>query len=266
MNLNFNSSQSFPPEQLVLLGKTAAQTAETSGMSLTDAVVRAIGMTKLNEQQVRRVVEAANHEAFHRKFASMDPNMRVVELEGGPADPSAVIERLALAAMPSKMSSATSDYVLGPRYASEFPKTASYAGMTKEAAMRPVFELSERLRATHEELSGYLAARQGDVEVAVQKLAHVTRQAVAEGAYYEDLERAWGSMNPKVATEMLSVLRPPRAPAGVKTASRLISESAHVRTAFAHFAKVAAEYELACEAVRTVEQEMIKVDDFVRRA
>lgn len=266
MNLNFNTSQALPPEQLILLGKTAAQTAETSGMSLTDAVVRAIGMTKLNEQQVRRVVEAANHEAFHRKFASMETHMRVVELEGGPADPSAVIERLALAALPTKSASATSDYTLAPRYNSEVPRGPYSDGMTKAAALQPVYGLEERLRASHEELSGNLAARQGDVEVATQKLAFTTRQAVAEGAFYEDLERAWGSMNPKVATEMLSVMRLPRAPAGVKTASRLISESAPVRTAFAHFVKVAHDYEVACEAVRAVEQEMIKVSDFLRSA
>ena len=86
MNLDLNTSF-ISPEQLIMLGKSAAQVSETSGMSLTDAVVRSVGMTKLNSHQVRRVVEAANHEAFHRKFASMDPTMRVVELDGGPADP-----------------------------------------------------------------------------------------------------------------------------------------------------------------------------------
>lgn len=264
--LNFNSSQTLPPEQLVLLGKTAAHTAETSGMSLTDAVVRSVGMTKLNEQQVRRVVEAANHEAFHRKFASMDPNMRVVELDGGPADPYAVIERLEAAALPSKVSSASSDYTVGPRYTHALSSGSGYGAMTKAAAMQPVHYLHEQLRASHDELSGNLAARQCETETAVRKLAAVTQQAVSEGAYFEDLERAWGTLNPKVATEMLSVLRPPRAPAGVKTAGRRIAPDAGVLTAFAHFAKVAQDYEVACEAVMSVEQELVKVDEFLRSA
>lgn len=263
--MNFDTSQAFPPEQLLLLGKTAAHVAETSGMALTDAVVRSVGMTKLNEQQVRRVVEAANHEAFHRKFASMDPTMRVVELDGGPADPNAVIERLALAAMPAKVAAASSDYRIGPKYAHAF--TSAVAGeMTKEAAMQPVLKLASQLRASHDELSGNLAARQAYVETAVQKLAYATKQAVSMGAYYEDLEPCWGAINPKLATEMLSVLNPPSVPPGVKLAGRRISDDSDVLTAFAAFSKVASEYEVACEAVHAIEQELVKVDYFLRGA
>lgn len=262
MDPNFNISPTLPAEQLVLIGKTAAQTAETSGMSLTDAVVRTVGMTKLNEQQVRRIVEAANHEAFHRKFASMDASMRVVELDGGPADPSAVMERLQAVALPTKVASSSMDYSLAPKYTSPISRYSE--GHTKEAAMQPVHDLLENLRSAHDELSGDLAARQADVEIAVRKLAAVTKQAVAEGAYFEDLERGWGQINPKIATEMLSVLTPPNAPAGVKIAGRRISESAEVITSFAHFTKTAAAYETQCEAVQTVEQEIIKIAVFMR--
>jgi len=260
MNLNHTHS-TFPPEQLIGLGKTAAQTAETSGMSLTDAVVRSIGMTKLNEQQVRRVVEAANHEAFHRKFASMDSNMRVVELDGGPADPGAVMERLGAAAMPMKLSSQASHYGSPPRYVAVVSPYSE--PISKTAALRPVHDMRSELMASHEELVGQLGARQADVEMAVQKLAYVSRQAVHEGAYFEDLETVWGAVNPKLATEMLGALGLPHAGPGVKVASRRISESAEVVTAFRKFAQVAESYEVASEAVRAMEQELIKVDSFL---
>lgn len=263
MTPNFSTSQAMSSEQLTQLGKTAAHMSEMAGLSLTDAVVRSIGMTKLNEQQVRRVVESANHEAFHRKFSSMDPDMRVVELDGGPADPNEVLERLMATAAPTKVSGMNDDYRMAPRYSA---KVSAPAGMSKEAALRPVLELTERLQASHDELVGHLAARQADTEVAVQKLAHLTRQAVSEGAFYEDFERAWGAISPKTATEMLSVLRPPRAPDGVKTASRRIADSAPVLTAFATFVKTSAAYEVACEAVRSIEHELIKVDNFLRSA
>jgi hypothetical protein len=138
--------------------------------------------------------------------------------------------------------------------------------MTKEAAVKPILKLASQLRASHDELSGNLAARQAYVETAVQKLAYVTKQAVSMGAYLEDLEPCWGAVDPKLATEMLSVLNPPRAPAGVKTAARRISDDSEVLTAFAAFSKVASEYEVACEAVRAIERELVKVDDFLRGA
>lgn len=260
MNFNINTSM-VPAEQLIALGKTAAQTAETSGMSLTDAVVRAIGMTKLNEQQVRRVVESANHEAFHRKFASMDSAMRVVELDGGPADPAEVMERLGVAAQPMKMASRTSHYSAPPQRNAAFaPYSETY---TKQAALAPVYELRSQLMSAHTELAGQMAARQFEVEQSIQKLAYATTQAVHEGAYFEDLEAVWGALNPKLATEMLGALQPRRAPEGVKTSSRRIVDSAAVVTAFQKFAQAAESYELSCAAVRAMEQELIRVDSFL---
>ncbi len=260
MNLNTNTWRMVSPEQLTHLGKTAAQTAETSGMSLTDAVVRSIGMSKLNSEQVRRVVEAANHEAFNRKFAAMDSSMRVVELEGGPADPKAVLERLHLAAQPTPVSG-FSDYSLEPA-----PKLASLGiaapyTTTKTAALTDVRVLNERLKAAHDELVGQVAVAGGHVHDSTQKLAALVKEACTEGAFYEDFERAWGSISPRHATELLSQMHLPRAPS-VKTASRQISEGHPLLSEFSVFVKHAKDYEVACEAVRSVEAELVRIDSF----
>lgn len=263
MNLNTNTWRTVSPEQLMDLGKTAAQTAETSGMSLTDAVVRSIGMTKLNSEQVRRVVEAANHEAFNRKFAAMDASMRVVELEGGPADPQAVLDRLHLAAQPVTVPG-VSDYAMEPA-----PKTAStqgwvppYNAVIKTAALADVRVLAERLKAAHEELVGQVGVAGDHVHSSTRKLGLLVKEACAEGAYFEDFERAWGLVSPKHATELLSVMRPPRAPNGMKTASRRISDGHPLISEFAAFVKHAKDYEIACEAVRSVETELVRIDSF----
>lgn len=260
--MNLDISTSFiSGEQLMTLGKTAAQVSETSGMSLTDAVVRSVGMVKLNAHQVRRVVEAANHEAFHRKFASMNPSMRVVELDGGPADPAEVMERLAVAAEPVKVA-AYSDYRLPPQPRDKV-SSAYEEPMTKAAALEPVLSLYSNLRASHDELIGTLGARQADVEVSVRKLASSVRQAVFDGAYQEDLETVWGEVNPKLATELLGALNVPLAPDGTKVASRRIVDDAAVVTDFRKFAKAAAEYEVVMQAVQGLEQELVRVQNFL---
>ena len=260
MNLHSNTWRTVTSEHLAHLGKTAAQTAETSGMSLTDAVVRSIGMSKLNSEQVRRVVEAANHEAFNRKFAAMDASMRVVELEGGPADPAAVLERLHLAAQPTPVAG-FSDYGLEPTPKMAMGTTAPYT-TTKTASLSDIRLLNERLKAAHEELIGQVAVAADRVHGSTRKLAGLVKEAVAEGAFHEDFERVWGAVSPKHATEMLSVMRPSRAPAGVKTAGRRISDGHPLITEFEAFVKHAKDYEVACEAVRSVETELVRIDSF----
>ena len=262
MNLNQNNWKPLAPEHLVQLGKTAAHTAEQSGISLTDAVVRAIGMTKLNTEQVRRVVEAANHEAFNRKYAAMDPTMRVVDIENGPADFNAVTERLALLAAPQKVASYRNDYALGPQY--PVRSSAYVEPMSKSAALEGVAELEERLRATHEELVGRMHAKQASVETSIHTVTHHVRQALADGAYAEDIEKAWGHYSPKHATELASSFSLPKAPAGVKTASREIPREHPLVLSFANFMKTANEYEEICEAVRGVEKELVRLSDFLR--
>jgi hypothetical protein len=266
---NLTTWQPIQPEVLMHLGKVAAQTSQTSGMSLTDAVVRTIGMQKLNAEQVRRVVEHANHTAFHQKYASMDASMRVVELEGGPADPSAVIERLSLAAAPIQEHCKVSDYMMAP-----MPKVASFVGlglahpdkMTKTAALSDVYVLHGQLKSAHEELASEVGALKHRVLDTVRELSGLVKQAMYEGAFHEDLERAWGSVSSKHAQSILRELGLPRAPAHVKVASRKIASEHPLMAGFRKFVKYASDYEAANEAVRSVEVELARVEEYLRRA
>jgi len=251
-------------EQLIALGKTAAKQAEASGIPLTDAVVRSAGMTKLNSEQVRRIVEAANHEAFDRKFASMSSDMRVVELNGGPANPEDVIERLNAAALPTKVAQMnTNDYLLSPSYP---PPVVAHdvPGMKVAEAVQPVKDLAEKLATATAELKGIAAAREVDLHNALLKIASVARVAVSSGAYHEDFARAWGVASPKIARELLPHLRLPRAPEHVKVASRVFSDDAEVVTVFAEVVKCAEAYETAQLAAEELAEELNKTTTFLR--
>lgn len=254
-------------EQLIALGKTAAKQADSSGIPLTDAVVRSVGMTKLNSEQIRRIVEAANHEAFDRKFASMSADMRVVELNGGPANPEAVIERLNAAALPTKVAHQmnTNDYLLPPSYAPA--QVTPDLPNVKEAAAESVHslrDLAEKLATATSELKGIAAAREVDLHNAILKVASVARTAVSSGAYHEDFERAWGATSPKIARELLPHLNLPRAPDHVKIASRVFSDDSEVVTAFIHTAKCADAYEAAHLAAESMQGELDKTTTFLR--
>jgi len=266
---NLTTWQPVQPETLMSLGKTAAQTSMTSGMSLTDAVIRTIGMQKLSAEQVRRVVEHANHAAFHQKYASMDASMRVVELEGGPADPAAVIERLNLAAMPTKQASVVSDYSTEPT-----AKVAAYSGlglhteqpMSKVAALVDIHALQAQLKYAHEELIADQGALKHRVLDAVGELVGLVKQATHDGAFHEDFDQVWSPISQKHARELLGALSLPHAPPHVKVASRKIASGHPLITGFSKFVKYASDYETTCEAVRGVEAELARIEEFVRKA
>jgi hypothetical protein len=251
------------------LGKTAAQTSMTSGMSLTDAVIRTIGMQKLNADQVRRVVEHANHSAFHQKYASMDASMRIVDLEGGPADPAAVIERLNLVAAPLRDSLNASHYTMEPTH-----KTAAFSGLglhtpeptSKTAALVDVYALQGQLKYAHEELTADSGALKHRVMDSVRELVGLVKQALHEGAYREDFAQAWVPVSRKYAAELLRELNLPEAPAHVKTSSRKIASEHPLMTGFRKYAKYASDYETTCEAVRSVEAELVRIDEYLRRS
>lgn len=82
-------------EDLEVLGKYAAeQFAKRRCASLSDAVVAAVKEAGLSPEQVRRVVEFANTNAFlaeHKKEGAVN---RYVDFVGGPADPAEVLRDL----------------------------------------------------------------------------------------------------------------------------------------------------------------------------
>jgi hypothetical protein len=131
------------PRTLELIGKNAASLAESGGVGMSDAVVTAIGAAKLNEQQVRRVVEFANIEIFNKKFSSMQGTVRSVHIEGGPANPVDVIQKLNNAARPREVPMNPSDYSIAPDFSKS--SSAEDSGNVAEVGMEDILDLRNKL-------------------------------------------------------------------------------------------------------------------------
>lgn len=252
--------QAVDASRLKAWGEEAAKLASTAGLSLTESVVQTLGHVKLNAEQVRRVVEFANIDAYNQKFAGMDPSgSRVVHIDGGPADPVQVLQTLS-AATPKV--AAHSDYDLGPA-----PKLASGGpGMlfvrSKRAAMNDVTKLRSKLSAAHSLAVEDVEAKEYQMVMALEELSHLVKSAGAQGATAAEFYTAWHRIDPemaKVAVSRLSSLMV----LGTKVAGRELEPSHRVVTAFSKFAGFARGYAQAQVARRELEGELTRVDTWV---
>jgi hypothetical protein len=109
-------------EHLEVLGKKAAANW-SSGISTTlnDAVTETVKHAGLSPEQVKRVIEFTNTEAYLTEFKK-EGSHRVVAFKGGPADPSVILKDLNDGGGGSVFDRGTSDYRQPPRGT----KTASY--------------------------------------------------------------------------------------------------------------------------------------------
>lgn len=73
-------------EELELLGKAAAALYSRSGTPLTQAVIETVKHAGLGPEQVRRVAEFANVQAYQQEFQKSGNDHRYVQFAGGPAD------------------------------------------------------------------------------------------------------------------------------------------------------------------------------------
>lgn len=82
-------------EELEVLGKTAASKyLDGECKTLTEAVTHIVKKASLSPEQVRRVVEFANTDAFLREFKKEGSGHKVVDFQGGPADPAEILKDL----------------------------------------------------------------------------------------------------------------------------------------------------------------------------
>jgi len=98
------------PEQLELMGKRAAAAYSDRGIKLSDAVVEVVKEAMLSPEQVKRVCEFANTNAYLSEFEKAG-EMRNVTFEGGPANPSVVLKDLNDGGNPMLSKVGSSDYI-----------------------------------------------------------------------------------------------------------------------------------------------------------
>jgi len=144
-------------EELATFGKyAAAEWGQGREATLSQAVVSVVKHAHLSPEQVRRVVEFANHEAFSTEFKKEGAGHKIVSFSGGPADFGVVLGELNNGSggtvfddghhysMPprSKTAGIVADQILAatfnqpaaPDYPEHNPGYAKYEAVTKVAA------------------------------------------------------------------------------------------------------------------------------------
>ena len=188
---------------LEVLGKHAAARWQAGDYkTLTEAVVGVVKEGQLVPEQVKRVVEFANTEAFLSSFRKEGSPHHVVDFPGGPADPSVVLGDLNDGGGGSVFDAGTGDYNMPP----SGEKTASvedeYAlaalfGSTVETPLPyenphgEVIELRDKLAGANDLLLDQI----GHLEVMYAELGdrmyHQVKQAALAGVSMGEVAEAW---------------------------------------------------------------------------
>jgi hypothetical protein len=124
--LQQRDARPIPGEHLEVLGKRAATSWVTGKCaSLHEAVVASVHSERLSPEQVRRVVEFANQDAYQQEFRK-EGQHKVVHFDCGPADPAQVLQDLNDGGGGSLYDQGNLDYRMSPSMA----KSASLSRTT----------------------------------------------------------------------------------------------------------------------------------------
>jgi hypothetical protein len=80
-------------KEIKAYGQQAARLYLDKGIALTKAVINVLEGRGLNVEQIRRVTEEANVQAYLEEFKNASPRKNVT-FKGGPADPSVIVKEL----------------------------------------------------------------------------------------------------------------------------------------------------------------------------
>ena len=210
------------PEQLELMGKRAAAAYSEHGTRLSDAVVEVVKEAKLSPEQVKRVCEFANTNAYLTEFEKAG-EMRNVTFEGGPANPGTVLKDLNDGGNPMLSKVGSSDYaeptgqyktagVSEDAFAEAFgiksggkEKTASAHSAVDRDQMShysPVDELNDLricLEGTRETMISKLSSSGVVYDDVSSDLCKTAAQELETGTPMGDIARVWASHSPSTS-------------------------------------------------------------------
>lgn len=263
---HYASGRPVDPTSLEAMGKKAAHLAESSGLSMTDAVVQTVERAKLNSEQVRRVVEFANIEVFNRKFAALTGTTRAVHIDGGPADPNMVIQSLNDAARPQEVTVDSLEYSMPP----DLMKSAG-AGVfdftpfrTHQGAVGEIDGLRSKLSSAHDELVQSVEASKERLSEAFLDLVEYVKSASAAGATPTEIYSAWHRIHPELAEIAFSKTSAFMSDDNVKVAGRYINPSSPVVARFNDFVKESKSAQAHSRALTEIETELSRVSAWLR--
>jgi hypothetical protein len=213
-------------EHLEVLGKKAAEDWTLGKYaSLNDAVVNTIRGEQLSPEQVCRVVEFTNGDAYLKEFRKESSGHKVIHFDCGPASPSQVLQDLNDGGGGSLWDRGTLDYSMPPSMAKracaergttslektasvEAPKTASRyeehlwemlgggreVGMAYAEPMRPLMDLRHKLAGARDALSAEIDSLEVDYAEVCNRLYGQVKQASLDGTSLGDIVNAWSEV------------------------------------------------------------------------
>lgn len=213
-------------EELEVMGKKAASRYLCGECNtLNNAVVETVKQAGLSPEQVKRVIEFANTNAYIEQFNKLGSDHKYVEFHGGPADPSVILKDLndggggtvfdrGLAdynRLPMEKSS--SDLLAQNRSRMGLEKTAAASSSPAEEAFERMFqvqeqplpyaepwndivEMREKLADSREHIATELSSLEVDYVDVGERLYGLVKQAALEGTPLGHVIQAWGEVVP----------------------------------------------------------------------
>lgn len=213
-------------QELEVLGKTAARKYICGELTLTKAVVETVKTAGLSPEQVKRVAEFANTEAYLEEFRK-EGEHKVIEFKGGPADPSAILQDLNDGGGGTVFDKGDGDYNYPPpdvtktsavnrskmgleepklaaMFHVEHPEEMPYADPFQEA-----LEVRDKLASAYDQLSSELTGYETIYMDVADELFHQVKQASLEGMSLGRIIQGWHAVTDepeyvKVAFQLLT--------------------------------------------------------------
>lgn len=204
------SAKEVSGEHLEVLGKKASSLwCEGRAKSLTDAVVETVKHAGLSPEQVKRVVEFANTDAYLTEFRKEGSGHKVVDFGGqGPANYAAVLQDLNDGGGGSVFDPGTGDYNQPPK-----EKTSAVADERVEAAFAEMFgaadpalpnaepfahtiELRDKLAGAYEHATAQLSTLENMFDDLRGRVFFQVKQAALSGHALSEVAEIWGRYAP----------------------------------------------------------------------
>ena len=195
-------------EHLEVLGKRAsAGWINGEYKTLTDAVTDTVKQAHLSPEQVRRVVEFANTDAYLKEFKKEGAAHHIVNFSGGPADPSAIIQDLNDGGGGSVFDTGTGDYNTPPSgektaSAEDESALAALFGSSVETPLPyenphgEVIELRDKLAGANDLLLNQISGLEVMYAELGDRMYHQVKQAALSGVSMGEVAEAWQYVAP----------------------------------------------------------------------
>ena len=185
---------------LEIMGKTASRRFVEDGTALNDSIIKVAEQYGLNREQVNRVAEAANVEAYLALNDKADDKY----IEFATADPSAIYEKVSSFNNQPKVAEVHPDYkpIISNEDFSFFKEAAKHED---EVVLSPSMlkVAAKKLHGLTDRVEDYLYELDADFNNESNTLYQIIKQTALKGTEFDSIKQASYKANPTKFTEVL---------------------------------------------------------------